>query len=99
MIDKHLCWIMDSNRKAVASAGCGIFEIAPSSVRLREPADDLADVYWTDDGRLIGQEWAEVIADCGAWLTRFFRRPAFTATGVSFGGCHRAGDVNIKIGR
>ena len=99
LIDKDLCWIVDTEQKVVASAGCGVFDITPSSVRLREPAADLADVYWLDDGRLVGYEWADVMADCGAWLSRFFRRPAFTAGGVSFGGCDRAGDVTIETSR
>jgi len=39
------------------------------------------------------------MADCGAWGSRLFRRPAFTPAGVSFGGCDRSVDANLAMAR
>jgi hypothetical protein len=98
MIDEHdLCWLVDRAQRRVKSAGCGVFEKHGSAMRLRQPQEDLADVYWAEDGSILGRPWDDVLADCSAYLARIFRRPDFAAHEVSFGGCERRNDVVIKL--
>jgi hypothetical protein len=99
LIEGNYCWLVHLDRKQVAAPGCSIFEISSARVRLakKPPPDQIADIYWNDEGRVIGRAWEDVAADCASWVTQFFRRPRFRTDTVSFWACDGVGWAEIKL--
>ena len=95
--DGEFCWLVDTHAHHVRSPGCGIFFRVDGTIRLREPASDLADVYWDDDRRLLGQSWNDVLADCGRAISSLFRRPSFASDKIEFSTCGRQKTVTIRL--
>jgi len=97
VMDRKNCWIIRTDEKKVITAGCGIFKTKNNTVSLSAVNADIADVYWDDNGRIVGYAWEDIIFDCGSLFTILFRRPKFYKNRILFGGCDDQGMIEVFL--